>query len=85
MIGVNSTSVAEEKKESEAAVPVVVAPSEVKELWRRLDAVDEKVEFVLGEIGLRKGLTAGTWMGFLYGILVGYVVCLFLEYILHWI
>lgn len=72
------------KPDEEVVVPAVVTPPEVKELQDRLDAVDEKIEFVLGEVALRRGLTAGTWMGFLYGLALGFTVVTFLKYVLHW-
>ena len=67
----------------EAVVPSVVTPPELKSLLHRLDVIDEKVEFVLGETSMRRGLAAGTWLGLLYGIVVGLFICIFLEYVVQ--
>ena len=67
----------------EAVVPSVVTPPELKSLLNRLDVIDEKVEFVLGETSMRRGLAAGTWLGLLYGIVVGLFICVFLEYVVQ--
>lgn len=76
-------SLAEEK---ETVVPaVIVPPDKVSELMERLKAVDEKIEFVLGEMSLRRGLKVGTWTGIIYGFTVGSLICLFLKFIVHWL
>ena len=73
-------------EEEEPTVPAVVVPPEkVSELTERLEAIDEKVEFVLGEMALRRGLKVGTWTGILYGFTVGSLICLFLKFVVHWL
>ncbi|RLI27959.1 MAG: tetrahydromethanopterin S-methyltransferase subunit G [Candidatus Hecatellales archaeon] len=76
---------AESSSKEEPVVPAVLTPPEISELIDRLNAVDEKVEFVLGEMALRRGLKVGTWMGILYGFTLGSIICILLKFVVHWI
>lgn len=58
---------------------VVVDPVDFNEVIRRLDLVDEKVEFVNSEIAQRIGKKIGRDLGILYGAVVG--ILIFLIYI----
>lgn len=69
----------------EPTVPVVITPPEISELTEKLKALDEKIEFVLGELALRRGLKIGTWTGTLYGFTIGTLICIFLRFVLHWL
>jgi len=71
------------EEEGEPTVPAVIAPPETSELTERLEAVDGKIEFVLGELALRRGLKVGTWTGALYGFTVGSLICIFLKFVVH--
>ena len=69
-------------EEREVKVPLVVAPPEVSQLYSKLDAIDEKIEFVLGEVAQKEGLRIGGHIGFLYGFLTGSMIMLILKFIL---
>jgi len=61
----------EEKKAEEVAIPIAVTPPEYRKLIERLKAMDEKVEFVMGELSQRQGEKIGFTIGILYGLIVG--------------
>lgn len=63
----------EEKKteEKELAVPVAVTPPEYVKLLERIDTMDQKVEFVAGELWQRQGEKIGLVIGLLYGAMIG--------------
>ncbi|MCS7139233.1 MAG: tetrahydromethanopterin S-methyltransferase subunit G [Candidatus Nezhaarchaeota archaeon] len=69
-------------QEQDVKVPIVIAPPEISQLYSRLDAIDERIEFVLGEVAQKEGLRIGAHIGFLYGFLVGSMVMLILKFIL---
>ena len=61
-------------------LPVTVAPiDEFKALIDRLNMIDERIEFVLGEVSQREGLKIGVHIGFIYGILSGFIVSIILK------
>ncbi len=64
-------------KEGQIIVPhVVVDRAEYTEVLKRLDDIDEKVEFVNSEIYQRIGKKVGRDIGILYGITAGIVIIL---------
>ncbi|KAB3547781.1 MAG: tetrahydromethanopterin S-methyltransferase subunit G [ANME-2 cluster archaeon] len=64
-------------EEGQIIVPhVVVDRAEYTEVLRRLDDIDEKVEFVNSEIYQRIGKKVGRDIGILYGITAGIVIIL---------
>lgn len=71
------------------AVPIaVVDPDQFAELMRRLDKVEEKIEFYSGEKFLRAGKSIGRDLGTAYGICAGLIMIL--AYVLfmyggHWV
>ncbi|MDH5816226.1 MAG: tetrahydromethanopterin S-methyltransferase subunit G [Candidatus Nezhaarchaeota archaeon] len=71
------------KSEEEIKIPMVIAPPEISQLHLRLDAIDEKVDFVLGEVAQKEGLRLGGHIGFLYGFLTGSMIMLILKFLLH--
>ncbi|MEM0217537.1 MAG: tetrahydromethanopterin S-methyltransferase subunit G [Candidatus Nezhaarchaeales archaeon] len=71
------------KNEEEIKIPIVIAPSEISQLYSKLDAIDEKVDFVLGEVAQKEGLRLGGHIGFLYGFLTGSMIMLILKFLLH--
>lgn len=56
-----------------------VEPSEFNEVMKRLDTIDEKIEFVNSEIAQRIGTKVGRDIGILYGGVIG--LLLFLIYV----
>jgi tetrahydromethanopterin S-methyltransferase subunit G len=56
-----------------------VEPGEFNEVMKRLDTIDEKIEFVNSEIAQRIGKKVGRDIGILYGGVVG--LLLFLIYV----
>ncbi len=66
----------------EIGAPVVIAPPEISKLYSKLDEIDEKVDFVLGEVAQREGLRLGGHIGFLYGFLTGSLIMLILKFVL---
>ena len=56
-----------------------VEPGEVNEVMKRLDQIDEKVEFVNSEVAQRIGKKVGRDIGILYGGVIG--LLLFLIYV----
>ncbi len=64
-------------KEGQIIVPhVVVDRADYNEVLKRLDDIDEKVEFVNSEIYQRIGKKVGRDIGILYGIAAGIVIVL---------
>lgn len=57
----------------EKAVPVTVTPPEHTKLLERINDMDERVEFVAGELWQRQGEKIGFTMGLLYGVMIGIV------------
>ena len=70
------------KDREEVVIPAVVAPPEMSELYSKLDEIDEKVDFVLGEVAQKEGLRLGGHIGFLYGFLTGSLIMLILKFVL---
>ena len=66
----------EEELERELSVPIPIAitPPEHTKLLDRLDVMDEKVEFVAGELAQKQGEKIGTALGILYGAVVGILI-----------
>ena len=56
-----------------------VDPAEFNEVMKRLETIDEKVEFVNSEVSQRIGKKVGRDIGILYGAVVGLLI--FLIYI----
>ena len=56
-----------------------VEPSEFNEVMKRLDKIDEKIEFVNSEVAQRIGKKVGRDIGILYGGVIG--LLLFLMYV----
>ncbi|MCW3136025.1 MAG: tetrahydromethanopterin S-methyltransferase subunit G [Canidatus Methanoxibalbensis ujae] len=59
------------EKGEEVAIPIAMTPPEYRKLIDRLKAMDEKVEFVMGELSQRQGEKIGFTIGILYGLIVG--------------
>lgn len=57
----------------EKAVPVAVTPPEHTKLLERINDMDERVEFVAGELWQRQGEKIGFTVGLLYGVMIGIV------------
>ena len=66
----------EEELERELSVPIPIAitPPEHTKLLDRLDVMDEKVEFVAGELAQKQGEKIGSALGILYGAVVGILI-----------
>ncbi|MDK2892592.1 tetrahydromethanopterin S-methyltransferase subunit MtrG [Methanohalophilus sp.] len=58
---------------------VVVDPDDFNEVLKRLNEIDEKIEFVNSEIAQRIGKKVGRDIGILYGAVAG--IIMFLLYI----
>jgi tetrahydromethanopterin S-methyltransferase subunit G len=56
-----------------------VEPGEFSEVMKRLDKIDEKIEFVNSEVAQRIGKKVGRDIGILYGGVIG--LLLFLIYV----
>ena len=56
-----------------------VEPGEFNEVMKRLDKIDEKIEFVNSEVAQRIGKKVGRDLGILYGGVIG--LLLFLIYV----
>jgi len=56
-----------------------VDPDEFNEVMKRLEKIDEKVEFVNSEVAQRSGKKVGRDIGILYGAVIG--LLLFLIYV----
>lgn len=63
-----------EQLEKELAVPVTITPPGHTKLLERLNVMDEKVEFVAGELALRQGENIGFVIGILYGLIIGILI-----------
>ena len=61
-------------EEKETPVPVAITPPEHTKLLDRLNTMDERVEFVAGELALKQGEKVGFAIGILYGLLIGIFV-----------
>jgi tetrahydromethanopterin S-methyltransferase subunit A len=59
------------KDDKEIAIPIAITPPEHTKLLDRLNAMDEKVEFVTGELAQRQGEKVGFAIGILYGLIIG--------------
>ena len=57
----------------EKAVPVATTPPEHTKLLERINDMDERVEFVAGELWQRQGEKIGFTVGLLYGVMIGIV------------
>lgn len=55
-------------------IPIAITPPEHTKLLDRLDVMDEKVEFVAGELAQKQGEKIGTALGILYGAVVGILI-----------
>ena len=53
-----------------------VEPGEFNEVMRRLDKIDEKIEFVNSEVAQRIGKKVGRDIGILYGGVIGLLIFL---------
>ena len=71
----------DENGKPEKTVHAIITPPEISELYRRIDKADEQVEFVLGEISQREGLKVGGHLGFIYGVMVGIIICMLLKFV----
>jgi len=65
--------------ESNAIPSVVVDPADFNDVIKKLNLIDEKIEFVNSEIAQRIGKKVGRDIGILYGAVVG--ILMFLLYI----
>jgi len=64
-------------------LPVTVAPAdEFRALIDKLNLIDERIEFVLGEVSQREGLKIGMHIGFIYGVMSGLIITIILKYLL---
>ncbi|RJS78596.1 tetrahydromethanopterin S-methyltransferase subunit G [Methanophagales archaeon] len=63
--------VEEELKELVVPVPIALTPPEHTKLLDRLKVMDEKVEFVAGELAQKQGEKLGFAIGTLYGVVIG--------------
>lgn len=62
-----------EEELKELAVPVATTSPEYPKLMARINDMDDRVEFVAGELWQRQGEKLGLIMGLLYGALIGIV------------
>ncbi len=62
------------KKELIVPIPIAITPPEHTKLLDRLNVMDEKVEFVAGELAQKQGEKIGLALGILYGAIVGILV-----------
>ncbi|RLE49397.1 MAG: tetrahydromethanopterin S-methyltransferase subunit G [Candidatus Methanomethylicota archaeon] len=70
--------------EEELRAPTVVTPQdEFKAIMAKLDEIDDRVSFVLGEVTQREGLKFGTHIGFIYGLFVGLLISIILKFVLN--
>lgn len=71
------------KEQEDVKIPIVIAPPEISQLYSKLDVIDEKVDFVLGEVAQKEGLRLGGHIGFFYGFLTGSMIMLILKFLIH--
>ncbi len=62
-----------EAEMKELSVPVAITSPEYTKLMERLNDMDDRVEFVAGELWQRQGEKLGLIMGLVYGALIGIV------------
>jgi N5-methyltetrahydromethanopterin:coenzyme M methyltransferase subunit G len=55
------------------SVPVSISSPEYPQLMARINDMDDRVEFVAGELWQRQGEKLGLTLGLLYGALIGIV------------
>ncbi|NAS88260.1 tetrahydromethanopterin S-methyltransferase subunit G [ANME-1 cluster archaeon AG-394-G21] len=68
------------EKELSVPIPIAITPAEHTKLLDRLNVMDEKVEFVAGELALKQGEKIGSALGILYGAVVG--ILLFVMFLI---
>jgi tetrahydromethanopterin S-methyltransferase subunit G len=61
----------EELEELAVPTPIAITPPEHTKLLDRLSVMDERVEFVAGELAQKQGEKVGFAVGILYGAVVG--------------
>lgn len=68
------------EKELSVPIPLAITPPEHTKLLDRLNVMDEKVEFVAGELAQKQGEKIGSALGILYGAVVG--ILLFVMFLI---
>ena len=68
------------EKELSVPIPIAITPPEHTKLLDRLNVMDEKVEFVAGELAQKQGEKIGSALGILYGAIVG--ILLFVMFLI---
>jgi N5-methyltetrahydromethanopterin:coenzyme M methyltransferase subunit G len=64
----------EELEEITVPTPIAITPPEHTKLLDRLSVMDERVEFVAGELAQKQGEKVGFAIGMLYGVIIGILV-----------